>query len=125
MVKLHYEHCIWLNELQWCLEEIKIIEDTLGELVMQITDKNKLSVIEHFQNQYIRQKEVIQSLRHNIKLHDQELNKVAGQKNYLGIIEDHQGARSGMETYRKLYQDLKEEFNRFLYGYWQQVKEVA
>ena len=64
--ELHFEHRVWLNNLKFCKEEITIFS-TASKLVQRNTGKELLAELEHFQNQYIREKEVMDELRHDIK----------------------------------------------------------
>ncbi|MBL7982344.1 MAG: hypothetical protein JNL52_11110 [Flavobacteriales bacterium] len=114
---LHFEHNVWLNTLQFCKEEITIFERRMEELVARNTDKTLLAELEHFQNQYIREREVIDELRHGIKEHENFLEKEM--KEHPVAIEhrafgDHTELRDRMVTFEKLYRELKDEFHRWL-----------
>lgn len=117
LADLHFEHNVWLNTLQFCKEEINIFERRMEELVARNTDKTLLAELEHFQNQYIREREVIDELRHGIKEHENFLEKEM--KEHPVAIEhrafgDHAELRDRMVTFEKLYRELKEEFYRWL-----------
>lgn len=114
---LHFEHQVWLNTLQFCKDEIAIFERRMGELATRNTDKALLAELEHFQNQYIRQREVIDVLRHDIKQHENFLEKES--KEHATAIDhrgfgDHTELRNQMETFEKLYRELKDEFYRWV-----------
>ncbi|MCB0786643.1 MAG: hypothetical protein KDC02_20845, partial [Flavobacteriales bacterium] len=59
---LHFEHQVWLNNLRFYKDEIAIFEHRLEDVVTRNTDREFLAQVEHFQNQYIREKEVIDEL---------------------------------------------------------------
>lgn len=113
---LHFEHKLWDNQLNFAAEEIKIYEDRLEYLSTRNTDKDMLAKLEHFQNQFIRQKEVIDELKHKIKLHEQELAGFA-EDNPIAIdhrhFQDHTGFRDEMNTFNKLFAELKQEFQQY------------
>ncbi len=114
---LHFEHQVWLNTLQFCKDEIAIFERRMGELATRNTDKALLAELEHFQNQYIRQREVIDVLRHDIKQHENFLEKES--KEHATAIDhrgfgDHTELRNQMVTFEKLYRELKDEFYRWV-----------
>lgn len=114
---LHFEHEVWLNTLQFCKDEITIFERRMGELATRNTDKSLLAELEHFQNQYIRQREVIDVLRHDIKQHENFLEKESVE--HPTAIDhrsfgDHTELRNQMETFEKLYHELKNEFYRWV-----------
>ena len=114
---LHFEHQVWLNTLQFCKDEITIFERRMGELATRNTNSTLLAELEHFQNQYIRQREVIDVLRHDIKQHENFLEKesiehpTAIDRRTFG---DHTELRNQMETFEKLYRELKDEFYRWV-----------
>ena len=64
---LHNDHELWLNKLAFCKEEISILEHRMEEIAKRNTGYEVMAELEHFQNQYIRQREVIDELRHELK----------------------------------------------------------
>lgn len=117
---LHHEHMIWLNNLQFRKEEIGILERRMEEVVTRNNQPEVMAQLEHFQNQYIRQREVIDELRHDIKQHENFLEKEAKDKPVAidrRHFEDHTELRDRMETFEKLYMELKHDFYRWV-GQW-------
>ena len=55
------------KSLQFYMDEIKIFEKRLTEVVNSNINKEVLAEAEHFQNQFILQKEQFQLLQHNIR----------------------------------------------------------
>jgi hypothetical protein len=114
---LHFELNLWLNELKFYKDEIKIFNRRLEDIVSRNTDKEVMRQIEHFQNQYIRQIEVIDELRHEVKQHENILeenaldNPIAVDHRY---FEDHTELRDQADQFKKIYKELKVEFMRFL-----------
>ncbi len=114
---LHNDHKLWLNTLDFCKQEIDILEHRMEEIAKRNTHTDVMAELEHFQNQYIRQREVIDELRHELKLHENGLvkealdNPVAIDHRLFG---DHTAHRDAMHTFEKLYSELKAEFMRWL-----------
>ena len=114
---LHFELNLWLNELKFYKDEIKIFNRRLEDIVSRNTDKEVMRQLEHFQNQYIRQIEVIDVLRHEVKQHENILEKevidnpVAVDHRY---FEDHTDLREQADQFKKIYRELKEEFMLFI-----------
>jgi hypothetical protein len=114
---LHFEHSIWQNEFAFFKQEIGIFEKRLGEVALKNTEQEAKAGIEHFQNQFIRHREVIDEMVHEIRLHEQELSHTAASP---PVVEnrrntkDHDRMRSEMVRFRDIYGDLKEEYMRFL-----------
>jgi len=110
---LHFEHKLWINQLAFCQDELVIYERRLGELVNKYTDTDVLAKLEQFQNQFIRQKEVIDQLLHAVNGHEQELSRYAAE-HPVAIdhvhFKDHAGLRDRMDSFNDIYADLKKNF---------------
>ncbi len=114
---LHSDHHLWLNSLSFFKEEITILERRLEEVAKRNTEREMLAQLEHFQNQYIRQREVIDELRHDIKQHEHTLEKAVKEHATAGdhrLFPDHDELRDRMITFEKLYAELKGELMRWL-----------
>jgi hypothetical protein len=114
---LHFEHMEWVNSLEYYKDEIKIHEHRLEEIVRRNTRQEVMAELEHFQNQFIREREVIDELRHDINAHENMLAKeskdhpVAIDRRY---FTDHTDLRERFSTFERIYKDLKTEFRRWL-----------
>ena len=115
--KLHLEYRLWMNELNFCKEEIRIFEKHLEELVARNTDLVSRSQVEHFQNQFIREKEVIDELKHKLNISERQLAGFVRELSGMGLesikMDNHGKLRDEMKTFRAIYQDLTDEFRRF------------
>ncbi|RYF84709.1 MAG: hypothetical protein EON98_08495 [Chitinophagaceae bacterium] len=115
--KLHLEYQRWMNELSFYKEEIRIFERHLEGLITKNTDVVVTSQVEHFQNQFIREKEVIDELKHKLHRSEKQLAGFVKEVSGLGLnsirMDNHPNLREDMKTFRKIYADLKEEFRRF------------
>ena len=117
---LHFEHNVWKNELAFYKEEIGIFEDRLGEISQRWTDTDVMAQLERFQNQYIREREVIDILNHDINRRQQALVEFA-KDHPIALdhihFQDHEDMRNRMETFRKIYGELKNDFLAFIRKY--------
>lgn len=110
-------HISWNSVLDLTRDEILSFEKRLQEIVKVNTDKSILAQAEHFQNQFIRQKEVMDELRHDI--HEDELriaqnvkeNSVAAEHRKL---EENFELKKQFEKFNKLFIDLKIEYFNYL-----------
>lgn len=114
---LHFEHKQWRSELSFWEDELKSFNNRLEELVKRWTYKNVLAQLEHFQNEFILHSEVIDTLQHDINVHETDM--AAHDKKGEDVINRdfaklHTAFRDRMETQRKIYADLKKEFYQFL-----------
>ena len=114
---LHFDLQTWLNALRFYRDEIMIFEHRMEEIARRNNGSEVMAELEHFQNQYIREREVIDELRHDLKQHENLLEKEA--KDHPIAVEhryfsDHGDLRDRMMTFEKLYKELKEDFVRWL-----------
>ena len=114
---LHLEYQLWVRELIFYKEEIKIFESHLEELVSRNTRQGVQVQIEHFQNQFICQKEVIDILKHKLNISEKQLAAFVYDLSG-GVIDsmrmdNHSELRDEIQTFRKLYKKLKTDFRRF------------
>ena len=117
---LHFEHKQWRSELAFWEDELKTFKNRLEELVIRWTDKDMLAQLEHYQNAFVRHGEVIDTLQHNINVHETNMsNHDAKGEDVLDLIlaKNHIEFRNRMEIQRHIYADLKKEFFHFLTKY--------
>ncbi len=116
LTDLHFEHQLWSSKLSFYSDEVKIYENRLGEIAGKYTSEEVLAQVEHFQNQFIRQKEVIDELNHGVNKHEEALTQYV-LENPTAVdhvkFRDHGALRNEMTSFDKLYGELKEEFQRF------------
>ena len=114
---LHFEHVTWKNELLFWQDEIATFENRLADIVREATDKHVLAQLERFQNQFIRHREIIDILKHDINEHEHGLSEFA-RNNPVSVdkmrYKDHGAMRQRMEMQRQLYQELKGDFFKYL-----------
>lgn len=115
--QLHEEHKTWLNKLLFYKDELSIMQNRISEIAQKNTSKEVLSLVERFQNQLIIQKEQIDILNHDIKGHEMQL-EAAVKQNPTAIdhqkFPDHPVQRESVETFEKMFNDLRAELIRFL-----------
>lgn len=112
---VHFEHRLWANELDFFTDELKIYEHQLEKLVKKADNKDAMQELEQFQNQFIRQKEVLDTLQHDIHIHEQKLSEAVKSNKELPLDpEYHNFLKGQMESFRSIYGDLKGRFYQFL-----------
>lgn len=116
LTDLHSERNEWLKLLAFAKDEIQSFENRLAEIVKANNKVEVTAQVEHFQNQFIRQKEVMDILRHNI---NESENLMAKQIEANPVATDHKTApdhtdmRDEVKTFENIYNDLKVEFLKF------------
>jgi len=101
----------WKRELSSTKEEIKSFERELAGLASHSHNRDIFPHIEHFQNNFIRQKEVIDELRHDLPDSPRRLESIFFSNNSEHDV--HADLLDRMDTFRKLYQELRDKFQKF------------
>jgi len=114
---LRYDHNIWENELNFYKKEIGIFETRLVEMLKRKPTRDLLRELEQYQNQFIRQKEVVDQVNHKIHLYDDELKGIPAEimlPMESREIAKHQELEGDIRTTRKLYFELRDRFSSYL-----------
>lgn len=115
--ELHNDHKMWLSELTLAQDQLKSFGARLGEVASANTATEILANVEHFQNSFIRQNEVIDTLAHDIRKSEAELAATVAANNVATEhkrVADDAGLRDEMVSFQKLFAELKSEFTGFL-----------
>lgn len=111
----HEENKEWTNSLAFYKDEIKIMEKRLEEIKSKNTSQDVL--VEHFQNQFIIQKDQIDRINNEINLSNDAIEKNIS-KNETAVdhrsMEDHTALREQVKKFEQLFSSLKSDFNTFL-----------
>jgi hypothetical protein len=110
------EHIKWLEYIDHTKNELKEMQERLTTLVPTFSSK-MLSGVEQFQNRFIRQAEVTDILRHNIKAHENDIERMMRLSlDYLQlrVASDHVVLKGQYQRYVELFVELEQDFNEFL-----------
>jgi predicted nuclease with TOPRIM domain len=111
----HQENQDWLKRLDFYKEEIQILRERLEELTRKNTDAEFLKSVEHFQNQFLIQRNHIDELSHDIRLNEGKLvheilqNPVAVDHRK---VENHDTEADFMDYFEKNFATIRAEFNQ-------------
>jgi len=114
---LHFDHRLWLNELRFFEDQLAIFDERLAQVIDRYKDDSEaIRSLEAFQNQIIRQREVIDEMKHKIRSREKDLNKIERQKeedpvsaNHI-LFEYHTSEKEEMETFIKLFNEMRENY---------------
>lgn len=115
--ELHKDHIEWKKRLNFVRDEIKTFKNRLSEVVSKNSKTEVLSQAEHFQNQFIRHDEVIDTLLHDIHEDEHKIVQLAKSNN---VATDHRKANENdmlvdrMVTFSKIYDELKDNYMNYL-----------
>jgi hypothetical protein len=119
-INMHFEHVQWKNELAFWTDELKSFNNRLSELVTRWTDKDVLTQLEHFQNEFILHGGVIEDIEETINKHEISISNNSDENHEsmnVYMTKNHLELRDKLETQRQVYADLKKEFFKFLSKY--------
>lgn len=113
----HEENREWENKLMFYRDELKVMENRLGEIISRNTSKDILAKAEQFQNRLIIAKNTVDILKHKINVSNDEIHKNVNE-NIVAVdhrsIKDHAGLRDEMKIFELHFISLKSELNLFL-----------
>ena len=117
ITELHAEHRLWKSQLLLAKDQLKSFQNRLDEVNTANTAKNILAEIEQFQNRFIGETEVIETLLHDIGEEDVKLaenvrvNNVASEHRKSS---ENKALMERMDIFNKLFFELGLKFTSFL-----------
>ncbi|MBU3663372.1 MAG: hypothetical protein FGM41_09285 [Bacteroidetes bacterium] len=109
---LYTEHLSWLKVLAQSKVQLVDLETRLALSLGQLAHTKMLAQVESFQNRLIKQREVVDELRHEIKQHENHLERM-DQPSHLLLL-THVSLREEMVRFYDLYLELQRDFDEFL-----------
>ncbi|MFT3843993.1 MAG: hypothetical protein QM725_02985 [Lacibacter sp.] len=111
------DHHEWLASIEFYEKDLHILENRLSEIVSKNSSHDALEGAEHFQNQFIIQKNTLQELRHDINEHEHyaklDAERHAGHMNDAHAAK-HDQIKEDFSSFEKIIKELRHEFNNYL-----------
>lgn len=111
------EHASWLKSIAFYEGEFDRMKQQLLDIASKNTGRELMAQVEHFQNQFIVQRNNTDELKHTIREHDMlvgvESKEHAG-KIELSTASGHNKVREEFLGVEKVVNELRGEFNAFL-----------
>ena len=117
IAQVNTEHTEWIKGLEFYKDEIHILENRLIEIASKNSTFEARQGMEHFQNQFVVQRNNIDELRHKIKEHMHIFTKLPELLEEVVENErlaDHENLRDDYQSFEKVMRELRLEFNVFL-----------
>lgn len=114
---LHTENSDWISEFNLLKDQIASFRQRLSEVASANNKNEVLAHVEHFQNQFIVQRNTLDELKHQVKAEENELASMAAQTPEVSHrirLSDHEELREKVISFEKVFNDLKTEFEQFL-----------
>ncbi|MFM8949509.1 MAG: hypothetical protein ACKOKB_01860 [Bacteroidota bacterium] len=114
---LHAEHREWLNKIDFYYDDLKIMRHRLEEVAARNTDKSLMAQVEHYQNQFVIQRNELDEMKHAINQSETTIAENVAQNgtavNRRSVADD-QSMRERMSQFDKLFLQLRVELMSFL-----------
>lgn len=111
------DHSFWRKGLEFYTEEIDMMETRLAEIAGKNTSFEARQGIEHFQNQFIVQRNNVDELQHEINLYVQKVGEDS--QEHAGhirtdLVTEHDSLQDKYENLEKIMNGLRHEFKDYL-----------
>ncbi len=113
----HQQIIEWLSNVQFCEDELGVFRKQLSEISAKNSQFDVRAMIEHFENQFIIKKELIDTNKHLLRAHEHELKERAARHPYHihhHYLRENKQLTNTVESFLASFTDLKDEFNQFL-----------
>ena len=116
LLDMHAQHAEWQNKIKFYRSELDNLNKRLDEVVLSKPPQELMATIEHFQNQFTVQSEVLDIMRHDFKQHENAIEaKQENMKNFdSSLLDNHKSHEERLDQFEKLFKELRDEFNGFL-----------
>ncbi|WP_143304475.1 hypothetical protein [Chitinophaga vietnamensis] len=112
---LHQQINSWKEEVNEVREEVKLMRDRLEQIALSKAPREVMTLVERFENRFLRQREVADEMFHDIKQCAKKISDAPSQVIHDDRpVDDYQTMQERMETFQKLYVELKDDFNHFI-----------
>jgi hypothetical protein len=111
------EHLKWLKALDFYKTQIAAMEKEMEEFMSTKPPRVLAPRIEQFQNRFIRQKEVLDTLRHNVKAHENEIERMTNfALEYLRdrVTREHAKLKNEYKRFAELFIEMEQDFQDFM-----------
>jgi archaellum component FlaC len=105
----------WKEEVREVKEEVAQMRGRLEQIARSAAPADVMSRVEHFENRILRQREVADEMFHDIKQCAKCLSDAPSFVRHDDRpVDDYNTMQDRMETFQKLYTELKSDFNQFM-----------
>ncbi len=117
ITRIGTDHTIWQKGFGFYKDELEIMESRLSEVASRNTTFEARQGVEHFQNQFIVQRNNIAELKHEVNLYVEKLGSDAqkhGGRMETGMMSEHAELHEKYEDFERVMNVLRHEFNEYL-----------
>jgi hypothetical protein len=113
------EHSEWIKGLDFYKEDLQVLVHRLEEISNRNNDQETQKGIEHFQNQFIIQRNNIEELTHKIREHISQVGRDPGLETgqvESELLADHENLLDEYATLEKVINEIRKEYNVWVVG---------
>ena len=113
----HAEHREWLNKIDFYYDDLKIMRHRLEEVAARNTNKSLMAQVEHFQNQFVIQRNELDEMKHAIHQAESGIAENVAQNGTAvnrRSMPDNVSMRDRVEQFEKLFLQLRKELMTFV-----------
>ncbi len=113
----HAEHREWLNKIDFYYDDLKIMRHRLEEVAARNTNKSLMAQVEHFQNQFVIQRNELDEMKHAIHQAESGIAENVAQNGTAvnrRSMPDNVSMRDRIERFQKLFLQLRKELMTFV-----------
>jgi hypothetical protein len=114
---MHAEHRQWQENLLFYQDELRTFQDRLREVTSKNPGAEVQAWVEHFQNQFTIQQELIDELNHHFREHERAIKdslQSSDASDSEARLNDHAEEKGKMKVFERFQQELKKDLNKFL-----------
>lgn len=111
------DHSAWIKGLDFYKDDLQLLVHRLEEVARTNRDFDARAGMEHFQNQFIIQRNNIEELAHKIKEHVHSVSvhpALETDQVDSALLADHRNLSDEYSTLEKVINELRKEFNEYL-----------
>ena len=117
ITRIGTDHTIWQKGFGFYKDELDIMESRLTEIAKRNPTFQARQGVEHFQNQFIVQRNNIDELKHEVNIYVSKLGTDAqqhGGRMESHMIDEHATLHEKYEDFERVMNILRHEFNEYL-----------
>lgn len=111
------EHSEWIKGLDFYKDDLRVLVHRLEEVAASHESPEARSGMEHFQNQFIIQRNNIDELTHKIREHIHQVSQDPGleaSQVQAELLAEHENLQDEYRTLEKVINELRKEYNAYL-----------
>jgi DNA-directed RNA polymerase specialized sigma subunit len=108
------EHHEWQGKINFYRTEIQRMKDELADTITNEKNQYNMAQVEHYQNQFILQRDQLDILRHDFKQHENAIESHHSQP-LTNLAAMHLSEREKLMVFERFFKELRTSFHGFIH----------